>query len=414
MNQAISINKYMPAALLFFFCNSFLLPHGLLYTTLLTPLLIIWLYRFPSFRLIKYFFLVMLPFALIHFKNGVDPYYYLKSTALLFSVYIFVISFYQFLKENRSIRAIYRNIMTINALFVLFALAALFIPVIADVLWSRSEITQGASGIKRLQLLTYEPSYYSTLLVPIALYYYIKILLRKIEHPFLILLMMTVPLLLSLSFGVILGLVISLFLTILTDFKRFFPGKYVPLYVLVGTLLLVTAFIVCWFLFPDSIFFVRFRNVFAGRDSSFRGRTVDSFELGWHYASLKSILFGCGPGQGKVIGLEFFKEYYNHDKFTMEDVSIPNVLGDTLSAFGIVGLAIRMIAEIVLFFKTKVYSNYYRLNLFLYMFIYQFTGSFLTNIAEYIIWSLAFYGDAFTEFDRPLKLRNNRSVNTIS
>jgi hypothetical protein len=33
------------------------------------------------------------------------------------------------------------------------------------------------------------------------------------------------------------------------------------------------------------------------------------------------------------------------------------------------------------------------------MFIYQFTGSFMTNIAEYVIWVLA-YTPAFREFDK--------------
>ena len=67
-------------------------------------------------------------------------------------------------------------------------------------------------------------------------------------------------------------------------------------------------------------------------------------------------------------------------------VVIPNAVGDTLAAFGIFGIALRLVLQIVFFFQNQgAYSNYYRLALFLFIFIYQFTGSFITNIAEYVI-----------------------------
>jgi hypothetical protein len=46
-----------------------------------------------------------------------------------------------------------------------------------------------------------------------------------------------------------------------------------------------------------------------------------------------------------------------------------------------------------------VYNNYYRFALFVFVFIFQFTGSFITNIAELAIWILAFT-NTFEEFDR--------------
>jgi len=59
---------------------------------------------------------------------------------------------------------------------------------------------------------------------------------------------------------------------------------------------------------------------------------------------------------------------------------------------------LRLIIEIALFFHTKVWRNYYRLLLFFFVFIYQFTGSFITNVAEYVIWILAFT-NIFHQFD---------------
>jgi hypothetical protein len=46
-----------------------------------------------------------------------------------------------------------------------------------------------------------------------------------------------------------------------------------------------------------------------------------------------------------------------------------------------------------------VWRNYYRLLLFTFIFIYQFTGSFITNVAEYVIWIMAFT-PVFREFDK--------------
>ena len=74
------------------------------------------------------------------------------------------------------------------------------------------------------------------------------------------------------------------------------------------------------------------------------------------------------------------------------------VNAETLAIFGWVGFCVRIFIELSLFFYTKVWKNYYRLLLFLFIFLYQFTGSFITNIAEYVIWIMAFT-NAFPQFD---------------
>jgi hypothetical protein len=78
--------------------------------------------------------------------------------------------------------------------------------------------------------------------------------------------------------------------------------------------------------------------------------------------------------------------------------TIPNAMAEMLAIFGWVGVMLKLTIEIGLFFLTKVWTNYYRLLLFFFVFIYQFTGSFVTNIAEYIIWILAFT-NVFRQFD---------------
>ena len=408
MNMATnsSINKYLPIALLYFFFNSFLLPHGLLYTTILTPLLLIWLYKFPVFKFIKHFLLILLPFVIVHVLNGVDLFYYLRSFIVLFSAFVFSLCLYQFLTECKTLRLIYKDILLINAPLVCFALVMLFIPSLKSEFWYTNEITTGIKSV-RLQLFTYEPSYYSLLFVPIALYYYLKLLILKLPNPTTVFLLLTIPLLLSLSFGVILGIMLSLGITLLWGAGIFFSGKNFAAYFFIGFVILFMAIFILLQFFGDSVFVFRLANVFSGKDISFRGRTFDSFYLGWQIAGQKSIWFGCGFGQVKEIGTDIFNTFYNTGIYTTDNVGIPNSLGDTLATLGIAGVFLRLSLEVYFFFKTKVYSNYYRLSLFIFIFIYQFTGSFITNIAEYSIWIIAFHKNIFEEFDK-VTIRNNK------
>lgn len=400
MNASIKLNKYLPVVLLYFFFNGFLLPLGLLYTTLLTPVFLLWLYRYPTINFLWYFPLFTLPFALVHFAHGVYVMAYAKSYLLLFSVFVFCLVLHQFLKDCRSLGTLIRDITIINAFFVLLALMALLIPFLRDRFWYNNAITSGISGIYRLKMLTYEPSYYSTLLVPIVMYYYLRMYLTRLPNQWLVFLMVTVPLLLSLSFGVMLGLAISLLLLFLSDIKLFTVKRKFPVYLLYALILLMILLILALQFFPDNVFFLRMANVFSGKDTSFKGRTFDSFYLGWKIAAQKSILFGAGPGQTKYIGADLFRQFYNYEHFAESEISIPNAVGDTLAVFGLIGVVVRLGLEVLFFFKTKVYSNFFRLSLFIFVFIYQFTGSFITNIAEYVIWMIAFSPWLFKEFDK--------------
>src|SRR5215204_229943 len=87
-----AINRYLPFAILYFFFNSLFLPTGLLYTTLLTPFFLYWIYQQNKIKYIWLFFLVTLPLACIHFLNGVVIQSYFKSYFLLFTAFVFGVS----------------------------------------------------------------------------------------------------------------------------------------------------------------------------------------------------------------------------------------------------------------------------------------------------------------------------------
>lgn len=391
-------NKYLPIAILYFFFNSFLLPLGLMYTTLLTPFFIVWLYRYPSFRYIWLFFLVTVPFMLIHFLNGVDYIIYFKSYLLFFSVYVFCLAFFQFLRLTESLDSLFWNITLINALFVVLAMFILMTPWY-DLMWYKNQLTAGVGLTYRLKLLTYEASYYSLLLIPLVLYYYLKLLLQSFPGKFLTFFIITVPLLLSLSFGVILGMALTLIILFSTNPRLLTRNPKLPGFLMgLGSVFLIAVLLLIRF-YPDNVIFVRIGNIFKGEDASFNDRTFDSLYLGWELAAKKSLLFGSGPGQIKVIGVELFNSFYNKT-FTPDLIVIPNNIGDILAKYGILGVLIKLFLEIYFFFKSRAYLNYYRLVLFLFIFIYQFTGSFITNIVEYVLWIMAFYPALFPEFDK--------------
>ena len=69
---------------------------------------------------------------------------------------------------------------------------------------------------------------------------------------------------------------------------------------------------------------------------------------------------------------------------------MPSSMAETLATFGWVGFSGKLLVELILFRKTKVKTSSFRLCLFIFMFIYQFVGSFSTNIVEIFFWTLAF------------------------
>ena len=407
MANLIRINKYLPFAILYFFLNSVFLPLGLLYTTLLTPFFLIWLYRQNRIKYLWVFFILTIPLPYIHYRQGIDSYYYLKSYVLLFTVFVFILTMIRFLQITTSLRTIFRQLLKINFFLVGIACILFFIPVLRGMMWSVYDISTGLNKFPRLSMFTYEPSYYSTLLVPLAFYYYLKIILFKYPNAGYIFFMVTFPLIISFSLGAILGITISFGILFFPDIRSFLMKKNVAAYALTSGLIIIAAFIVLYYAYPNNPLYLRIKNIFSGRDSSFKGRASDSFQLAWSVAQEKSIYFGIGLGQLKLIGVKIWNDFYN-TVFNVNAITIPNAVAETFAIYGITGLIIRFGLEWYFFLRTKTYSNYYRLGLFIFMFIYQFTGSYFFNLAEYTIWTLAF-SQVFEEFNRKNILKKSRT-----
>jgi hypothetical protein len=391
------INKFFPVIFIYFFINSFGLPFGLTYTALLSPLLYLWIIMTRKQEVLWPFLLLLLPVVLIHLAIGVDVSSYFVSVLNMTLVYIFCQAVYTFLIKCEQPGTIFHQLLVINFICCLVAIPLFFTP-LYPVLWTKQFLTTGVEDVRRLSLLTYEPSYYALLFTPLFFFFLLQLLFfRNTINSWLLLVMLLLPLALSFSLGVISAIAVAIVVTVVLHYKKFLHNKrFINLLGFMG-IVVMSALVVGFVFFPDNILFVRLDNVITGKDPSGKGRTFEAFWLADQLLAQKSYWWGIGPGQIKILGFDLIRDFYGYGRDTTR-VAIPNAAAETLALFGWFGFSLRILAECLLFVYTKVWRNYYRLLLFVFVFIYQFTGSFITNIAEYVIWIMAFTA-AFKEFD---------------
>ncbi len=391
------INKYFPFVLIYFFVNSVALPFGLTYTALLAPFFYIWILLTRRKELLLPFITILCPFVLIQVLFvGVDINSYFISLLNLLAVYIFCQAVYTFLKTCREPGKIFHLLLIINFILCLIAIIIYFTPYY-KILWIEQNLTQGITNFSRMKLFTYEASYYATLFTPIFFFFFLQYLLRQntIRSGWL-LLMNFLPYILSFSIGVISCIILAGFITWLIHFSEL-TGKKRVLNLIVSTgATLGTVMTIVVLFFRHNPLFTRIGNIFSGQDLSGKGRTIDAFMIAGKMLNEKDQYWGIGLGQAKILGEDIIRNYYQYPPDY--PVSIPNAMAETLAIFGWTGLILKLSLEIFFFFYTRVWNNYYRLMLFFFIFIYQFTGSFITNIAEYVIWILAFT-NVFRQFD---------------
>lgn len=391
MSINATINKGVLFAFIYFFVNSIFLPHGLLYTTILSPAIFLSFSPKNQIKFFEFFGTFLIPFSIIHIINGVSITSFISSTILLISSIVFIAAFRTYLIRNQSIEPIFKKITIFNFVLFLLAIVVFFTPW-KDLMWNLKPLTKNISSFPRLKLFTYEPSYYSTLLVPIVLFYALKALLtkNKIKSVLPAIVLISLPLIFSFSFGVLSSLILAIFIFTLF-YNTQILKKRAFFYFLTTSILVVSVTIISLLIFyPENVVFQRISDIISGQDTSAKGRTYQALKMAYLIAEEKSLLFGAGLGQIKYVGEDVIRNYYNYNVADMPTLRIPSSIGETLASFGFVGLALRLGFQFYLFIKTKTYNNYYRCIIFIYIFIYQFTGSYLTNIAEYILWIIAF------------------------
>ncbi|WP_205503244.1 hypothetical protein [Rufibacter psychrotolerans] len=394
----MKINKYRPFAYIYFFINSTWLPYGLLFTGILSPLFYVWLLLNQKKYVIVRFLLFLAPFAVIHLINGVVLKYYALSTVLLLSCYIYTYALKTYLEKKQGLNALFDRLTLINFALTLIALAYFNTPYLRT-FWSISNISDKMDGYRRLAMFTYEPSYYSTLLVPLVLYYVASLVHSPRKKYLYLLLTLLLSVGLAFSLGIWICLALSVFFFFLFKLRHYILKKnFLRITGTMASVALLGA-LFAFIFFPKNPLFLRIENFIEGRDASGKGRTYEAFLLSYKIAELKSLAFGVGQGQIKVVGDPVIRNHYNYTREDVPIVYIPCAAAETIAIFGFLGFGLRFFLLFYFFYKTRTYDSTFRSMLFIYMFIYQFTGSYVTNVAEYTIWVLAFV-PCFDQFER--------------
>lgn len=381
--------KWLPSVfVVYFFFNGVLLPQGLLYTSVLAPLFYYWTLKQRSHWVISKFMLVAIPIAALQLlvNTEINYFYFLRSLILYLLVFISAYAFYLVCRrvEPAFLEKQFIRLIKLNFIFALFALSLRWTP-FADMLWTSLSYEQG----QRLQLLTYEPSYYSTLMVPLIVFALYRLIFRIGQKYVFNFFLVVFPCMLSLSLGVISGLVLAFGLSMIFMGRRLLNKPVMILLMLAAT---VAAAII---LGSENPLSSRLALLVSGNDSSGSVRVLQSNYVAWKIAESTSYIVGSGFGQAKNLAIDFFDEFW----FGLDVNRLTNVVAATFAEFGLVGILLRFSLELYLFFRTKVYQSPFRITLFMFVAIYQFTGSYTTNLAEYVIWVLAFT-PVFFEFEK--------------
>lgn len=397
MKSELKYNNLIIYVVIYFFFNSFLLPEGLLYTTILTPVMLYFLFKEGKLKYVWLWSLALLlpiPFQ-IYF--GVEATSYALSNIMLFTALVFLISsIYLLRKFEGQLDEVFRKVLIINSFFVVVALLLLPLGEFRILLWYDIPITKGLEVIPRLKLATYEASYYSLIMMPIFIYFFLRIFFQKEKHPVIIFIAIAVPMLLSLSFGVIGAMIIAGIVSVTLYWKKI-PVS-LQKFTFIGGIFISLVLVSLFFIWPDNPVYFRISNIFQGKDTSAMGRLYYSFVFAKDLITHHCILFGIGPGQIKIVAHDMIINHYQYHGTLETIVRIPNSMGEMLAIYGIYGFLLKLFLEVYFFIKMKLYSNMFALLLFLSVFIYQFTGSYISNIAELGIWAIIF-SVRFKEFD---------------
>ena len=276
----MNVNKYFPFAFIYFFINSLALPFGLTYTALLAPLFYVWILLIRKKEILLPFIAILVPFVIIHLAVvEVDTGSYMISLLNLVLVYIFCQAVYTFLLVCQDTGKIFHRILVINFIACLIAIPFYFTPYFS-ILWDEQDITEGVGKLRRLRLLTYEPSYYAFLFAPLFFYFLLQYFFRlnKVRGT-LLLIMLFLPYLLSFSIGVIGAISLSLFLTWIIYFKKLTSKRRIANAIITSGVAFGSVLMVLLLFFRDNPVFTRIANIFNELDKSGMGRTVDAFLL---------------------------------------------------------------------------------------------------------------------------------------
>ena len=386
--------------MLIFFFNHAVLPFGLELHLLLAPFFLFYVHQGGYSRKFIIPAVVISLYALIHSIIGVEEGAFIISSVIQLSLLVSVVAFLYYYENEPSMPHVFKRLAVINTLLTLVAVATVFSESLKPIFWYLVPFTYGEEPIPRLKLFNLEASHYSFALIPLFFFFFFQAVreFRIGTVNFFLLASLCASLILSFSLGVLAVIVMSLSIVTIVYFRSFlsFSNTRKSFFVLAALVGVSMLFLLLFY--PENPLFSRVNNLFIGQDTSGRGRPYEAFDVARMVLDVNNSVFGIGLGQFKILGRSAWIYYYQIIDVP-EVVRLPNCMAETMVTYGYFGEFLKLGLQIFLFIKLKVYSNVFRLSVFIAVFIYQFTGSYLSNLMEYVVWIIALV-PKFTMFDK--------------
>ena len=367
----------------FFLFNSIGLPAPVLYSNIISIVGVKSYFNKKNRKTLAIFFLVSLAYLIIHVFSGVDLFEYMKTFLYMHVMVFTTLVSYNYIKsEIRQVEGLFVNLSYI--VFSLFILSVgLYFTPFKEYLWVIHDFSIKGT-VPRYKWFAYEPSYFALLMSPVFILFFLKTIYLDFKKNVFKLSMVLIPCIFTLSFGFFAILTIStiLFLTIIVFKYRSLHSTffYAALFMFLSCSVALSF---------DSFLSNRVEKILAGEDTSVNGRITESYYLANQMVVGEEKFFGIGLGQIEIIGEKYIRGYYGYSREEWPVMSLPNAMAETIAIYGYTGIVIRLLLIVFLFFKFKVYRNYFNLFLFIFLFFYQLMGSFITSSAELILWVLA-------------------------
>lgn len=388
--EPFRIPIFLLLSLAYFSINTLFLPHGISIVLFfgIVGLPFVFFNEKPLWAIA--IFLIIF-YLITRFTGNIHTVYYFKSSILFLSFLSLFFLIARFLQRLNSLEGL-MEIWTIFSIGLLLLYFLMWFSPAKELVWWRFAISTSLGEFTRLRGFTYEPSYYAFTLVPLVIFQFVKVLTGPFSAKSLLYLGgLSLALVFSFSLGVLLGLVICFVISILyfIHSKKFIHSTQKKILKFLGIAITAMALMVVFF--PNSPLLVRLADLFSGKDTSGNSRLFESFLLSFKILNLDSIFFGLGVGQFKVEGFYPVKSFYHYNFLDSWGPIMPNSATDWMVHLGLFGLSAKLISEVYLFFKTRVYNDFFRFTCFVFVFIYQFTGGFLVCLPELVLWSIAFF-----------------------
>src|SRR5690606_20734904 len=137
----------------------------------------------------------------------------------------------------------------------------LFVPPLKETVWYVMSISENIQPMPRLKMFTSEASHYSFLWALFFLYFIVRMLFSNTSGYGLTLVMITLPLLLSFSLGVLSALVAAGVLTLIFFRKHLVFSPKAKRYLLYGLGFFIVLSLLLFLCYPDNPLFLRIQNV---------------------------------------------------------------------------------------------------------------------------------------------------------